>query len=162
MVVTSGVFPVVVQRAVKLNRLVHQASVLQNHTVVLSCRVNVGTNVTFLWSFGDGTSRSGESTERHVFHRWEFNKSLCYFKLELVFSNSIFSSEKLQVNIKITLPTVTAVCVCVNVFPEQESSESKWRRLTWSALLLWAAASLWWTSLVSLHPSKTWGLLSCR
>ena len=66
---TSSVFPLVVQRAVKLNRLLHQASVLQNQTVTLSCRVNVGTDVTFLWSFGDGSSRLGQSTEQHVFHR---------------------------------------------------------------------------------------------
>ncbi|CAK6980027.1 polycystic kidney disease 1 like 1, partial [Scomber scombrus] len=66
---TSEVFPLVIQRAVKLNRLVHQASVLQNHTVTVSCRVNVGTDVVFLWSFGDGTTRWGQSTEQHVFHR---------------------------------------------------------------------------------------------
>lgn len=67
--VTSDMFPVVVQRTVKLNRLVHRASVLQNHTVVFSCRVNMGTDINFLWSFGDGTSRSGQSTEQHIFHR---------------------------------------------------------------------------------------------
>lgn len=66
---TSEVFPLVVQRAVKLNRLVHQASVLRNRTVALSCRVNVGTDLIFLWSFGDGTTRFGQSTEQHVFHR---------------------------------------------------------------------------------------------
>ncbi|XP_070784659.1 polycystin-1-like protein 1 [Enoplosus armatus] len=66
---TSDVFPLVVQRAVKLNRLLHQASVLQNQTVTVSCRVNVGTDVSFLWSFGDGSSRLGQSTEQHVFHR---------------------------------------------------------------------------------------------
>ncbi|XP_073344382.1 polycystin-1-like protein 1 [Pagrus major] len=66
---TSNVFPLVVQRAVKLNRLIHQASVLQNQTVTVSCRVNVGTEVSFLWSFGDGSSRLGQSTEQHVFHR---------------------------------------------------------------------------------------------
>lgn len=65
---TSDVFPLVVQRAVKLNRLLHRASVLQNQTVTVSCRVNVGTDVTFLWSFGDGSSRLGQSTEQHVFH----------------------------------------------------------------------------------------------
>uniref|UniRef100_A0A673BEL3 Uncharacterized protein n=1 Tax=Sphaeramia orbicularis TaxID=375764 RepID=A0A673BEL3_9TELE len=48
---TSEVFPLNVQRVVKLNRLVHRASVLQNHT------------------FGDGSSKSGLSTEQHVFHR---------------------------------------------------------------------------------------------
>uniref|UniRef100_A0A3B4XJB1 Polycystin 1 like 1, transient receptor potential channel interacting n=1 Tax=Seriola lalandi dorsalis TaxID=1841481 RepID=A0A3B4XJB1_SERLL len=67
--ITSEVFPLAVERAVKLNRLVHQASVLQNETVTVSCRVNVGTNLTFLWNFGDGSSRLGQSTEQHVFHR---------------------------------------------------------------------------------------------
>lgn len=67
--VTSEVFPLEVQRAVKLNRLVHQASVLQNQTVMVSCWVNVGTNLTFLWSFGDGSPRLGRSTEQHLFHR---------------------------------------------------------------------------------------------
>uniref|UniRef100_A0A3Q3J1C2 Polycystic kidney disease protein 1-like 1 n=1 Tax=Monopterus albus TaxID=43700 RepID=A0A3Q3J1C2_MONAL len=67
--ITSEVFPVVVQRVVRLNRLVHQASVLQNQTVRVSCRVSVGTNLTFLWSFGDGSYRMGQSTEQHVFHR---------------------------------------------------------------------------------------------
>ncbi|XP_044033057.1 polycystic kidney disease 1 like 1 [Siniperca chuatsi] len=67
--VSSDVFPLVVQRAVKLNRLLHQASVLQNQTVMVSCRVNVGTDVTFLWGFGDGSSRPGQSTEQHIFHR---------------------------------------------------------------------------------------------
>ncbi|KAM9337218.1 polycystin-1-like protein 1 [Symphorus nematophorus] len=66
---TSDVFPLVVQRAVKLNRLLHQPSVLLNRTATVSCWVNVGTDVTFLWSLGDGSSRLGQSTEQHVFHR---------------------------------------------------------------------------------------------
>ncbi|KAM3593069.1 uncharacterized protein V6R79_005557 [Siganus canaliculatus] len=67
--VTSDVFPLVVQRAVKLSRLLHQVSALQNHTVMLSCRLSAGTDVSFLWDFGDGSSRLGESTEQHIFHR---------------------------------------------------------------------------------------------
>ncbi|XP_054479391.1 polycystic kidney disease 1 like 1 [Anoplopoma fimbria] len=82
---TSNVFPLVVQRAVKLNRLVHQASVLQNQTVTLSCRVNVGTDVTFLWSFGDGSSRLGKSTEQHVFH------TTGEFRLKVTVSNLVSS-----------------------------------------------------------------------
>ncbi|KAK9527852.1 hypothetical protein VZT92_014377 [Zoarces viviparus] len=83
---TSDVFPLVVQRAVKLNRLVHQASVLQNQAVTVSCRVNVGTDVTFLWSFGDGSSRLGQSTERHVFHRTG------EFRVEVTVSNLVSSA----------------------------------------------------------------------
>ncbi|XP_069561677.1 polycystin-1-like protein 1 [Brachyistius frenatus] len=49
---------------------------------MLSCRVNVGTNATFLWSFGDGTTRTGQSTERHVFHRTgEFRVEVTVFNL---------------------------------------------------------------------------------
>uniref|UniRef100_A0A3Q2XGK1 Polycystin 1 like 1, transient receptor potential channel interacting n=1 Tax=Haplochromis burtoni TaxID=8153 RepID=A0A3Q2XGK1_HAPBU len=86
MAVTSDMFPLVVQRTVKLNRLVHRASVLQNHTVVFSCRVNMGTDINFLWSFGDGTSRSGQSTERHIFHRTG------EFRVEVTASNLVSSA----------------------------------------------------------------------
>lgn len=68
--VTSDVFPLVVQRAVKLNKLLHPASVLLNQTMTVSCRVNAGTEVTFLWSFGDKSSRMGQSIEQHIYHRW--------------------------------------------------------------------------------------------
>ncbi|XP_044196392.1 polycystic kidney disease 1 like 1-like [Thunnus albacares] len=80
---TSEVFPLVIQRAVKLNRLVHRASVLQNHTVTLRCRVNVGTDVIFLWSFGDGPTRLGQSTEQHIFHE---------FTVEVIVSNLVSSA----------------------------------------------------------------------
>ncbi|XP_059183422.1 polycystin-1-like protein 1 [Centropristis striata] len=85
-VLTSERFSLIVQRAVKLNRLVHQASVLQNQTVTVSCRVNVGTDVTFLWSFGDGSSRLGQSTEQHVFHRTG------EFRVEVLVSNLVSSA----------------------------------------------------------------------
>ncbi|XP_060950290.1 polycystin-1-like protein 1 [Limanda limanda] len=84
--VTSDLLPLVVQRAVKLNRLVHQASVLQNQTVALSCRVNVGTDLTFHWSFGDGSSRLGQSTEQHMFHRTG------EFRVEVTASNLVSSA----------------------------------------------------------------------
>ncbi|XP_053269030.1 polycystic kidney disease 1 like 1 [Pleuronectes platessa] len=84
--VTSDLLPLVVQRAVKLNRLVHQASVLQNQMVTLSCRVNVGTDLTFHWSFGDGSSRLGQSTEQHVFHRTG------EFRVEVTASNLVSSA----------------------------------------------------------------------
>ncbi|KAM9332615.1 LOW QUALITY PROTEIN: polycystin-1-like protein 1 [Pholidichthys leucotaenia] len=86
MAVTSDMFPLVIQRPVKLNRLVHPSSVLQNHTVALTCRVNVGTNLTFIWSFGDGTTRTGQSIEEHVFTRTgEFN-------VEVIASNLVSSA----------------------------------------------------------------------
>ncbi|XP_044196388.1 polycystic kidney disease 1 like 1-like [Thunnus albacares] len=83
---TSEVFPLVIQRAVKLNRLVHRASVLQNHTVTLRCRVTVGTDVIFLWSFGDGTTRLGQSTEQHIFHETG------EFTVEVIVSNLVSSA----------------------------------------------------------------------
>ncbi|KAM7390602.1 hypothetical protein PAMA_008670 [Pampus argenteus] len=82
----SEAFPLVVQRAVKLNRLVHRASVLQNHTVTVSCRVNAGTDVVFLWRFGDGTTRLGHSTERHVFNKTG------EFRVEVTVSNLVSSA----------------------------------------------------------------------
>ncbi|XP_041824818.1 polycystic kidney disease 1 like 1 [Melanotaenia boesemani] len=83
MSITSDVFPLVVQRAVKLNRLVHKASVLFNQMVMVSCRVNVGTDLSFLWKFGDGTTRQGESTVQHVFHR------IGEFRVEVNVSNVV-------------------------------------------------------------------------
>ncbi|XP_034038147.1 polycystic kidney disease 1 like 1-like [Thalassophryne amazonica] len=80
--VTSGVFLLVVQRAVRVNKLVHWASVLQNQTVIVRCRVTAGTDVVFKWSFGDGTSRLGQSTEQHVYHRMgEFRLEVTVFNL---------------------------------------------------------------------------------
>ncbi|XP_061569536.1 polycystin-1-like protein 1 [Cololabis saira] len=86
MSITSDVFLLVVERAVRLNRLVLPASVLQNQTVTLSCRVTVGTNLSFLWSFGDGTARTGLSTEQHVFHRTG------EFRVEATASNLVSSA----------------------------------------------------------------------
>ncbi|KAA8580858.1 hypothetical protein FQN60_013816 [Etheostoma spectabile] len=83
---TSEVFPLVVQRAVKLNRLLHQASVLQNQTVTVSCRVNAGTDVSFLWNFGDGSSKLGQGTEQHVFH------TTGEFRVEVTVSNLVSSA----------------------------------------------------------------------
>ncbi|KAL6097956.1 pkd1l1 [Pungitius sinensis] len=84
--ITSDVLLLVVQRAVRLNRLVLRASALQNQTVTVSCRVNVGTDLTFLWSFGDGSSRLGRSTEQHVFHRTG------EFRVEVTVSNLVSSA----------------------------------------------------------------------
>nr|XP_015810828.2 polycystic kidney disease 1 like 1 [Nothobranchius furzeri] len=67
--ISSDTMKLVIQRAVKLNKLVHQVSVVQNQTVSVGCRVDLGTDLTFSWSFGDGTTRSGQSTAQHVFHR---------------------------------------------------------------------------------------------
>ncbi|XP_035981647.1 polycystic kidney disease 1 like 1 [Fundulus heteroclitus] len=84
--VASDVFPVEVQRAVKLSRLVHQASVLRNQTLTMRCRVSAGTNLTFMWSFADGPTRPGPSTAHHVFHR------LGEFVVKVTASNLISSA----------------------------------------------------------------------
>lgn len=67
---TSDVFPLHIQKPVKLNRLLYQPSVLLHHAVVLTCRVTDGTDINFQWTFGDGSSRPGNATEHHTFHRW--------------------------------------------------------------------------------------------
>uniref|UniRef100_A0A3Q2NUX1 Polycystin 1 like 1, transient receptor potential channel interacting n=1 Tax=Fundulus heteroclitus TaxID=8078 RepID=A0A3Q2NUX1_FUNHE len=84
--VASDVFPVEVQRAVKLSRLAHRASVLRNQTLTMRCRVSAGTNLTFMWSFGDGPTRPGPSTAHHVFHR------LGEFVVKVTASNLISSA----------------------------------------------------------------------
>uniref|UniRef100_H3BXX9 Polycystic kidney disease 1a n=1 Tax=Tetraodon nigroviridis TaxID=99883 RepID=H3BXX9_TETNG len=80
--VAADVLSLVVQSAVRLNRLQHQASVLLNHTVTVNCRVSAGTEVSFLWDFGDGSSRPGQSTEQHVFQMTgEFRVTVTVFNL---------------------------------------------------------------------------------
>uniref|UniRef100_A0A087XIW0 Polycystic kidney disease 1a n=1 Tax=Poecilia formosa TaxID=48698 RepID=A0A087XIW0_POEFO len=87
MSVTSDVFRIEIQRVVKLSRLVHQASVLRNQTLTVTCRVNAGTDLTFIWSFGDGTTRPGLSTTRQVFH-----SRLGEFAVKVIASNLISSA----------------------------------------------------------------------
>ncbi|XP_029955937.1 polycystic kidney disease 1 like 1 [Salarias fasciatus] len=84
--VTSEAFPLVVQRAVKLNRLVHRASVLQNQTVTVVCRVNAGTDPAFTWNFGDGTTKPGQEVEEHVFYRTG------EFRVQVTASNRVSSA----------------------------------------------------------------------
>ncbi|XP_045066252.1 polycystic kidney disease 1 like 1 [Coregonus clupeaformis] len=83
---TSAVHPVLVQRAVCPNRLLLQPSVVRNHTASFTCRVNSGTNLSYSWSFGDGTSRTGGNTEQHVFHRTG------EFTVEVTVSNLVSSA----------------------------------------------------------------------
>ncbi|XP_038126404.1 polycystic kidney disease 1 like 1 [Cyprinodon tularosa] len=86
MTVTSDPFSIEIQRVVKLSRLVHQTSVLQNQTLIITCRVSVGTNMTFMWSFGDGITRTGLSTTHHIYHR------LGEFLVKVTASNLISSA----------------------------------------------------------------------
>ncbi|TWW71107.1 Polycystic kidney disease 1 like 1 [Takifugu flavidus] len=80
--IATDVFPLVIQRPVRLNRLQHQVSVLLNHTVTMNCWVSAGTDLSFLWSFGDGFSRPGHSTEKHIFQMTgEFRVTVTVFNL---------------------------------------------------------------------------------
>ncbi|KAF4075837.1 hypothetical protein AMELA_G00223490 [Ameiurus melas] len=84
--VISDVYTVVIQRAVHLNRLLYTRSVLMNTSVPFSCRINAGTNITYLWDFGDGTRRVGRDTEHHVFN------STGEFVIEVTISNLVSSA----------------------------------------------------------------------
>ncbi|XP_077100644.1 polycystin-1-like protein 1 isoform X2 [Siphateles boraxobius] len=66
--ISSDIYPVVIQRAVQPNRLLYSPSVLSNRSVNFTCRISSGTDVSYLWNFGDGTERDGYSTEHHVFN----------------------------------------------------------------------------------------------
>ncbi|KAI4895501.1 hypothetical protein NFI96_029574 [Prochilodus magdalenae] len=80
--VSSEVYPVVIQTAVQLNRLLFMPSVLLDTPVQFSCRTDAGTNVSYLWNFEDGTQRVGHSTEQHVFNRpGEFTVEVTVFNL---------------------------------------------------------------------------------
>lgn len=67
--ISSDIYPVVIQRAVQPNRLLYSPSVLSKRSVNFTCRISSGTDVSYLWNFGDGTERDGSSTEHHVFNR---------------------------------------------------------------------------------------------
>ncbi|KAK3541608.1 hypothetical protein QTP86_033078 [Hemibagrus guttatus] len=83
---SSDVYTVVIQRAVHLNRLLYTRSVLLNTSTPFSCRINAGTDVTYLWDFGDGTRRVGKDTEHHIF------KSTGEFIVEVIVSNLVSST----------------------------------------------------------------------
>ncbi|KAG9347887.1 hypothetical protein JZ751_003904, partial [Albula glossodonta] len=83
---TSDIYPIVIQREVQPNRLLYAASVLLNTSANFDLRINRGTNVTYHWNFGDGTSRIGMNTEQHVF------KSTGEFTMEVTVSNLVSST----------------------------------------------------------------------
>lgn len=67
--VTSEPHRVQVQRRVVANRLTSTSSALVNTTVAFECRINFGTDVAYLWDFGDGTSGLGNSSTSHAYSR---------------------------------------------------------------------------------------------
>lgn len=67
--VTSEPHRVQVQRRVVANRLTSTSSALVNTTVAFECRINFGTDVAYLWDFGDGTGGLGNSSASHAYSR---------------------------------------------------------------------------------------------
>ncbi|XP_059131313.1 polycystin-1-like protein 1 [Peromyscus eremicus] len=58
-----------VQKRITANRLMSTASALVNANVSFECRLNFGTDVAYLWNFGDGTTELGSSSSSHVYSR---------------------------------------------------------------------------------------------
>lgn len=58
-----------IQKRIIANRLMSTASALVNANVSFECRLNFGTDVAYLWNFGDGTIDLGKSFSSHVYRR---------------------------------------------------------------------------------------------
>ncbi|XP_012502349.1 PREDICTED: polycystic kidney disease protein 1-like 1 [Propithecus coquereli] len=58
-----------VQKNIVANRLLSPSSALVNASVAFECRINFGTDVAYLWDFGDGTFTPGSSSISHVYRR---------------------------------------------------------------------------------------------
>ncbi|XP_054551699.1 polycystic kidney disease protein 1-like 1 isoform X3 [Talpa occidentalis] len=58
-----------VQKRIVANRLVSTSSALVNASVTFECRINFGTDVAYLWNFGDGVVSLGSSSTSHVYSR---------------------------------------------------------------------------------------------
>ncbi|XP_074197173.1 polycystin-1-like protein 1 isoform X1 [Rhinolophus sinicus] len=58
-----------VQRRVVPSRLTAASSALVNTTVTFQCRLHFGSDVAYLWDFGDGAAGLGGSSASHVYHR---------------------------------------------------------------------------------------------
>ncbi|XP_055994409.1 polycystin-1-like protein 1 [Sorex fumeus] len=57
------------QRRIRANRLASITSALVNASVNFECRINAGTDVSYLWDFGDGTVALGNSSASHAYSR---------------------------------------------------------------------------------------------
>lgn len=57
------------QRRIVVNRLASPSSALLNTSVTFEFRLNFGTDVTFLWDFGDGTVGPGDHLASHTYSR---------------------------------------------------------------------------------------------
>ncbi|XP_072454221.1 polycystin-1-like protein 1 [Notamacropus eugenii] len=90
--VDSDIHTVNIERKIVPNRLVSSSSALINSTVNFECRINFGTNVTYLWNFGDDTIHPGKWTESHIYKReGEFTVEV------LIFNSVSFATLKKQV-----------------------------------------------------------------
>ncbi|XP_016801184.4 polycystin-1-like protein 1 isoform X2 [Pan troglodytes] len=58
-----------VQKKIVANRLTSPSSALVNASVAFECWINFGTDVAYLWDFGDGTISLGSSSSSHVYSR---------------------------------------------------------------------------------------------
>uniref|UniRef100_A0A5F4W3F6 Polycystin-1-like protein 1 n=1 Tax=Callithrix jacchus TaxID=9483 RepID=A0A5F4W3F6_CALJA len=58
-----------VQKKIVANRLMSPSSALVNASVAFECRINFGTDVAYLWDFGDGTVSLGSSSSSHAYSR---------------------------------------------------------------------------------------------
>ncbi|XP_012414878.1 polycystin-1-like protein 1 [Trichechus manatus latirostris] len=67
--VVSEPHPINIQKKIVANRLLSTSSALVNASVTFECRINFGTDVAYLWNFGDGTVGLGNSTNTHVYSR---------------------------------------------------------------------------------------------
>ncbi|XP_074055131.1 polycystin-1-like protein 1 [Macrotis lagotis] len=67
--VASDIYTISIERKIVPNRLVSSLSALINSSVNFECRINFGTNVTYLWNFGDDTIYPGKWTESHIYKR---------------------------------------------------------------------------------------------
>ncbi|XP_069782916.1 polycystin-1-like protein 1 [Narcine bancroftii] len=87
---TSNIYPIALQQAVEPNRLrinnQDLASVLLNSSVAVEVRINYGTNLSYLWNFGDGVVRLGSRREYHCYEREG------EFTVEVVIFNNVSSA----------------------------------------------------------------------
>ncbi|XP_068951487.1 polycystin-1-like protein 1 [Petaurus breviceps papuanus] len=67
--VASDIHIIRIERKIVPNRLVSSSSALINSSVSFECRINFGTDVTYLWNFGDDTIHPGKWTESHIYKR---------------------------------------------------------------------------------------------